>query len=95
MDTVRHVGVWPERGAVGDAAWRDEMTGQMVTRDLQIPLACLKAAVEILKADTPGDRPLFRLPIEVRSLIRPLLQKSLADVRIPGATAGAMADSHV
>lgn len=63
--------------------------------DLQIPLACLKAAVEILKADTPGDRPLFRLPIEVRSLIRPLLQKSLADVRIPGATAGAMADSHV
>jgi DNA-binding transcriptional ArsR family regulator len=63
--------------------------------DLQIPLACLKAAVEILKADTPGDRPLFRLPIEVRQLIRPLLQKSLADVRIPGAPANAMADSNV
>src|SRR5690606_28754908 len=23
----RHLGVWPERGAVGDAAWRDESTG--------------------------------------------------------------------
>lgn len=63
--------------------------------DLQIPLACLKTAVDILKADTPGDRPLFRLPIEVRRLIRPLLQKSLADVRIPGATARTLPDSDI
>lgn len=40
-DTIRHVGVWPERGAVGDAAWRDELTGQLVSRDLDIPLDVL------------------------------------------------------
>ncbi len=47
-DTVRHVGVWPERGAVGDAAWRDEETGQLVTRDLQIPLAVLAETAQAL-----------------------------------------------
>ena len=36
-DVIRHLGLWPERGAVGDAAWRDELTGQLVTRDLSIP----------------------------------------------------------
>jgi len=35
-DTIRHLGLWPERGAIGDAAWRDER-GQLVTRDLTIP----------------------------------------------------------
>ena len=40
-DTIRHVGVWPERGAVGDAAWRDALTGQLMTRDLSIPLETL------------------------------------------------------
>ena len=33
-DVIRHLGLWPERGAIGDAAWRDEQTGQLVTRDL-------------------------------------------------------------
>jgi len=36
-DVIRHLGLWPERGAVGDAAWRDEQTGELVTRDLTIP----------------------------------------------------------
>ena len=36
-ETIRHVALWPERGAVGDAAWRDEKTGGLVTRDLHIP----------------------------------------------------------
>jgi len=40
-DAVRHLGVWPGRGAVGDAVWRDRDTGQLVTRDLEIPLAVL------------------------------------------------------
>ncbi len=40
---IRHLGVWPERGAVGDAAWRDASTGQLVTRDLEIPLEILHA----------------------------------------------------
>ena len=34
---IRHLGVWPERGAVGDAAWRDE-AGEMRTSDLDIPM---------------------------------------------------------
>jgi hypothetical protein len=38
---IRHLGVWPERGAVGDAAWRDADTGQLMTRDLEIPLETL------------------------------------------------------
>ena len=41
-DVIRHLGVWPERGAVGDAAWRDELTGQLVTRDLDIPFETLR-----------------------------------------------------
>ena len=40
---IRHLGVWPERGALGDAAWRDATTGQLVTRDLEIPLDILHA----------------------------------------------------
>ncbi len=41
-DTMRHLGVWLERGAVGDAAWRDQATGQLMTRDLNIPLDRLR-----------------------------------------------------
>ena len=40
---IHHLGVWPERGAIGDAAWRDATTGQLVTRDLEIPLEILHA----------------------------------------------------
>jgi hypothetical protein len=47
-DTIRHLGVWPERGAVGDAAWRDR-AGRLVTRDLDIPLEILRdTAAQIL-----------------------------------------------
>ncbi|HEY5219538.1 MAG TPA: hypothetical protein VIJ16_07005 [Gemmatimonadaceae bacterium] len=48
-ESVRQVGVWAERGAVGDAAWRDS-TGQLVTRDLVIPLEILHAtAAQLLR----------------------------------------------
>ncbi|MFN5582441.1 hypothetical protein [Gemmatimonas sp.] len=48
---VRHLGVWPDRGAVGDSAWRDGATGRLVTRDLDIPLPTLEArATELLGA---------------------------------------------
>lgn len=40
---VRHLGVWPDRGAVGDSAWRDAITGRLVTRDLDIPFLTLEA----------------------------------------------------
>lgn len=36
-DTIRHLGIWAERGAIGDAAWRDR-DGDLVTRDLLIPI---------------------------------------------------------
>jgi hypothetical protein len=36
-DTIRHLGIWAERGAIGDAAWRDS-EGHLVTRDLLIPI---------------------------------------------------------
>ena len=42
-EAIRHLGVWAERGAIGDAAWRDSSTGQLVTRDLEIPLEILHA----------------------------------------------------
>ena len=48
---IRHLGVWPERGAVGDAAWRDANTGQLVTRDLEIPLDTLHATAAQLLSD--------------------------------------------
>ena len=40
--TMRHLGIWPERGAVGDAAWRDQVTGQLVSHDVDIPLDRLR-----------------------------------------------------
>src|SRR5512143_3886415 len=46
-DSIRHLGVWPERGAVGDAAWRDS-TGQLVTTDLEIPLETLHSTAKQL-----------------------------------------------
>ena len=39
--TFRHLGLWPDRGAVGDAAWRDERTGELMTHDVIIPLEVL------------------------------------------------------
>ena len=47
-DTIRHLGLWPERGAVGDAAWRDDETGELVPRDLSIPLAAIQATADHL-----------------------------------------------
>ncbi len=39
--TFRHLGLLVGRGAVGDAAWRDATSGEIVTRDLDIPLDVL------------------------------------------------------
>jgi hypothetical protein len=51
LEAIRHLGVWPERGAIGDAAWRDTSTGQLVTRDLEIPLEILHATAGQLLAE--------------------------------------------
>ena len=50
VDAIRHLGVWPERGAVGDAAWRDA-NGALVTRDLEIPLDTLHATARQLLSE--------------------------------------------
>lgn len=47
---VRHLGVWLDRGAVGDAAWRDAASGRLVSRDLTIPLEQLQATAADLLA---------------------------------------------
>lgn len=51
MEAIRHLGVWPERGAIGDAAWRDVTTGQLMTRDLEIPLEILHSTAGRLLAE--------------------------------------------
>ncbi len=40
-DAERQLGVWAGRSAVGNSAWRDQSTGQLVTNNLEIPLAVL------------------------------------------------------
>ena len=47
-DAICHLGVWAERGAVGDAAWRDVGTGELMSRDLEIPLDVLRGTAERL-----------------------------------------------
>lgn len=42
-EAIRHLGVWSERGAIGDAAWRDGSSGELMTSDLSIPLETLHA----------------------------------------------------
>jgi hypothetical protein len=49
---IRHLGVWPERGALGDAAWRDASTGQLITRDLEIPLDILHKTATLLLSES-------------------------------------------
>ena len=49
LESIRHVGVWAERGAVGDAAWRDS-AGRLVTQDLEIPLDILhETATQLMR----------------------------------------------
>ena len=48
LDAIRHLGVWAERGAIGDAAWRDVGTGQLVSHDLEISLDILYGTAALL-----------------------------------------------
>ena len=59
-DVTRHVGVWPERGAIGDAAWLDRSTGEVVKREVEIPLAVLlETAGQLLAECGQGIRRLL------------------------------------
>jgi len=44
---IQHLGVWRERGAVGDTAWRDG-TGELVSLDIHIPFDRLRETAEEL-----------------------------------------------
>jgi hypothetical protein len=59
-----------------NAAWQQAGRGSDA---LEIPLRCLDVAVEVMNSDPRSDRALFRLPLELRGLIRPLLNRSLGD----------------
>jgi hypothetical protein len=45
----QHLGVWPDRGAVGDTAWRDRTTGELMTQDLDIPFDTLSSVAMRLR----------------------------------------------
>jgi len=60
--------------ATWNSAWQQAGKG---CEDLVIPLRCLDVAVEVMKSRPRSDRALFRLPLEIRELVRPLLQRSL------------------
>lgn len=48
-DALRDLTISSEAGAVGDTAWRDASTGEMIRADLAIPLTVLKeTAAELL-----------------------------------------------
>ncbi len=59
-----------------NSAWQQAGEG---CENLEIPLRCLDAAVEVMKSNPPSDRPLFNLPLEIRELVRPLLKRSLSE----------------
>jgi DNA polymerase III delta prime subunit len=62
-----------------NAAWQQAVQGSDA---LEIPLRCLDVAVEVMNSDPRSDRALFRLPLELRGLIRPLLNRSLGDLPV-------------
>ena len=75
--TIRHVdqgGFSSSQIDEWNSAWQEAGKD---CEDLEIPLRCLDAAVQVMKSDPKTDRPLFRLPLEIRRLVRPLLNKSL------------------
>ena len=51
LNVIRHLGVWPDRGAIGDTAWRDAATGQLMTRDVDIPMDTLRRTAKELLAE--------------------------------------------
>lgn len=50
-DMIRHLGLWPEKGAIGDAAWRDEASGALMSRDLAIPFDVIRNTADHLLSE--------------------------------------------
>lgn len=56
---TREMNVSESTGAVGDAAWRDHSTGELIRRDLNIPLTVLRETAQDLLAE--GGQAIRRL----------------------------------
>ena len=96
IDVIRHLGLWPERGAVGDAAWRDEQTGQLVTRDLSIASDVIRETANQLlqECGTTIRRLVAGLSMpDWPEGTRRAISFSLTSHTMPLAGAGARADS--
>jgi len=52
VDAIRHLDVFESRGAVGDAAWRDGLTGQIMSEDVDIPFDTLRETATRLLIDS-------------------------------------------
>lgn len=63
-DSIRHLGLWPDRGAIGDSAWRDDKTGELVTADLTIPFDVIRGT---------ANRLLEECGVSIRRLVAGLL----------------------
>jgi hypothetical protein len=48
---MRHLRIWPERGAIGDESWLDDQSGEVVRRDVVIPLDRLTETARELLAE--------------------------------------------
>ncbi len=57
-----------------NSAWQE--AGQKCS-NLELPLRCLAAATEVLRMKDPSDRPLFKLPLEIRGIVRGQLTSTL------------------
>ncbi len=91
-DAVRQIGVWADRGAVGDVAWRDRTTGLVVTLDVAISAAAIAGTAGQLLMEqgrairqTAAGLTMPDWPEGTRRAI----QVSFADVGAPVAAAGA------
>jgi hypothetical protein len=100
-DTIRHVALWPERGAVGDAAWRDQESGGLVTRDVAVPLEALnETAAQLLSECGPALRRLVAglsmqdWPEGMRRAISFTLTSSVVLPVAVGAQSDAFLDSY-
>lgn len=51
VGAVRHLGVWDGLGVSGDSAWRDQATGQLVSRAVAIPAHTIEATARQLLLD--------------------------------------------
>ena len=97
-DVIRHLGLWPERGAVGDAAWRDGESGRLVTRDLSIaPDVIRETASQLLQECGTTIRRLvagLSLPDWPEGARRAIIFTITMNV-VPLAGAGAKVDSFL